>query len=65
MIPGGLNRLLKKQGKQNKRDMQDIPGQLPEEGQKLCQDLRQGKAACKAVVAKEQAGFQNAPGPGE
>jgi hypothetical protein len=26
MIPGGLNRLLKKQGKQNKRDMQDIPG---------------------------------------
>jgi hypothetical protein len=26
MIPGGLNRLLKMQGEQNERDMQDIPG---------------------------------------
>jgi hypothetical protein len=28
MIPGGLNRLLKKQGEQNERDMQDIPGHV-------------------------------------
>jgi hypothetical protein len=26
MVPGGLNRLLKKQGKQNERDVQDILG---------------------------------------
>jgi hypothetical protein len=28
MIPGGLNRLHKKQGEQNERDMQDIPGHV-------------------------------------
>jgi hypothetical protein len=34
MIPGGLNRLLKRQGEQNKRDMQDILGHTERKAKK-------------------------------
>jgi hypothetical protein len=44
MIPGSLNRLLKKQGEQNERDMQDI----------LCHTERKAKNEAKERLLAKQ-----------
>jgi hypothetical protein len=55
MIPGGLNRLLKRQGEQNNRDMQDILGHTERKAKKSAKE-RQQRRGCSQSSRNKEAG---------